>query len=81
MVEILIPWILLLKNGADDIKKHKWFRGTEWDKLEKGECVTPYKPDISSENDTKNFDKYPESFEDNTAASGDPYKQYFVDFC
>ena len=70
-----------LKNGADDIKKHKWFRGIDWGSLERREIPAPIVPDVKSEYDTHNFDKYPESYEDTTSTPGvDPYKDFFLEF-
>jgi len=52
-----------LKGGADDIKKHKWFAGLDWDQLLKREIPAPIVPAVKSKDDTSNFDKYPDSDE------------------
>eukprot|EP00163_Fabomonas_tropica_P033203 TRINITY_DN861_c1_g1_i1.p1 TRINITY_DN861_c1_g1~~TRINITY_DN861_c1_g1_i1.p1 ORF type:complete len:329 (+),score=84.07 TRINITY_DN861_c1_g1_i1:450-1436(+) len=71
-----------LKNGAEDIKKHKWFRGLDWNALLNEDIPAPHVPEVTSDYDTHNFDKYPESFEDTTTSPAvDPYKEYFADFC
>mmetsp|Transcript_3044 Transcript_3044/g.10700 ORF Transcript_3044/g.10700 Transcript_3044/m.10700 type:complete len:353 (+) Transcript_3044:73-1131(+) len=53
-----------LKNGADDIKKHKWFKGFDWQALLNYSFDSPIVPQVNSPGDTHNFDKYPESVDD-----------------
>lgn len=55
-----------LKNGADDIKKHKWFstlngNRLSWTKMYNCEVPAPWIPPSSGEGDTQNFDPYPDS--------------------
>mmetsp|Transcript_210 Transcript_210/g.358 ORF Transcript_210/g.358 Transcript_210/m.358 type:complete len:358 (-) Transcript_210:894-1967(-) len=50
-----------LKNGAEDIKKHKWFKGFDFDLLLNGSYQAPVIPEVRCEGDTRNFDKYDES--------------------
>jgi serine/threonine protein kinase len=45
-----------LKNGADDIMKHKWFSSINFEKLYNKAIVSPYKPSMKDEQDTSNFD-------------------------
>merc|ERR1711967_213470 len=59
-----------LKNGAEDIKKHKWFRGLNWaDLYNKQMEYVPWVPDFSSSTsdpadddayDTRYFAEYPD---------------------
>ena len=45
-------------NGVNEIKAHPFFTGIDWKKLrEKG---SPYTPEVKSEIDTRNFDKFEE---------------------
>ncbi|KAA8542601.1 hypothetical protein F0562_023753 [Nyssa sinensis] len=44
-------------SGSDEIKRHKWFRPINWKKLETRELQTKFKPDVSGEDCTANFDK------------------------
>jgi len=53
-----------LKNGAEDIKKHKWFRGFDFTALLQKQQSPPIVPEVRSPGDTRNFDKYPDSVED-----------------
>ncbi|CEO94837.1 unnamed protein product (mitochondrion) [Plasmodiophora brassicae] len=52
-----------LKNGVDDIKEHRWFKGIDWDAALQRKLTPPFIPTAMSENDTTNFDKYPDSVE------------------
>lgn len=52
-----------LKNGADDIKKHKWYKGMDWTQLYNRQVKPPFEPAVKSADDTSMFDRYPESTE------------------
>ena len=55
------------KNGAEDIKKHKWYRGLNWAALYNKQLPPPEGltvPTVSDATDTSNFDKYPVSTEE-----------------
>jgi protein kinase A/protein kinase X len=52
-----------LKNGADDIKKHKWYKGFDWEALLQRQLPTPMVPPVKAADDTSMFDRYPESTE------------------
>ncbi|CAL1264946.1 unnamed protein product [Larinioides sclopetarius] len=45
-------------NPTGDIKDHPFFSTILWDKLERKEIPPPFKPTVSSEYDTRNFDSY-----------------------
>uniref|UniRef100_M4FH93 non-specific serine/threonine protein kinase n=1 Tax=Brassica campestris TaxID=3711 RepID=M4FH93_BRACM len=45
-------------RGAEEIKTHLWFNGTQWDKLYEMEAA--YRPTVDGEPDTQNFEKFPE---------------------
>ncbi|KAF4707629.1 hypothetical protein FOZ62_015646, partial [Perkinsus olseni] len=64
-----------LKNGADDIKKHKWFATIAWDKLVRKEIPPPYKPEMKDEKDVSNYEDIPESTElpPSVPAAADPF--------
>lgn len=53
-----------LKNGAEDIRKHKWFAGLDYDALLARKPTAPIIPRVSGKADTSNFDPYPDSVED-----------------
>lgn len=46
------------RNGADEIKKHPFFEGLDWDHIRK--LKSPYIPSVTSEISTENFDKFDE---------------------
>ncbi|KAB5534988.1 hypothetical protein DKX38_018074 [Salix brachista] len=45
-------------KGANEIKLHPWFKGTEWDRLYQVEAA--FKPEVKDELDTQNFEKFEE---------------------
>lgn len=53
-----------LKGAADDIKKHKWFQGYDWEALLQRQLPAPIVPPVTSDADTSNFDPYPDSLEE-----------------
>ena len=61
-----------LKNGADDFKKHKYFSmassfcGFKALATNPDSVTPPITPEVSGENDTSQFDKYPDSEEGST---------------
>mmetsp|Transcript_67764 Transcript_67764/g.211989 ORF Transcript_67764/g.211989 Transcript_67764/m.211989 type:complete len:389 (+) Transcript_67764:161-1327(+) len=57
-----------LKSGAEDLKKHKWFKGMDWDLLLNRTITPPFVPSVGSADDTTMFDKYPESMESSAPA-------------
>lgn len=52
-----------LKHGAEDLKKHKWYKGIDWDVMLNRGVATPFVPNVKSMDDTSMFDRYPESTE------------------
>jgi serine/threonine protein kinase len=70
-----------LKNGAEDLKKHKWFRGLNWAALYNKQITAYIIPDVASNDDTSQYDKYADSVEGDTAClSADVDKELFNDF-
>lgn len=46
------------RNGAEEIKKHPFFEGLDWENLRKSK--SPYIPSVTSDISTENFDKFEE---------------------
>lgn len=71
-----------LKGGAEDVKKHKWFKSFDFNALINFEYAAPIQPEVRSAGDTSNFDKYPESVDDGTGQKLDPTtaERLFKDF-
>ena len=44
-------------DGSAAVKKHAFFRDISWDKLQKREVPSPFKPTIQDNNSVENFDK------------------------
>jgi protein kinase X len=49
-----------MKNGPEDIRRHKWFKNIDWDQVVQKKLEPPIIPKVSHDGDTKNFDKYDE---------------------
>merc|ERR1711920_653588 len=64
-----------LKDGANDILKHKWFSTIVWEQLEAREVPAPYKPAMKDEQDISNYEDIPDSKElpPVVPASSDPF--------
>eukprot|EP00457_Paulinella_chromatophora_P005688 gb/GEZN01005705.1/.p1 GENE.gb/GEZN01005705.1/~~gb/GEZN01005705.1/.p1 ORF type:complete len:353 (-),score=57.81 gb/GEZN01005705.1/:555-1613(-) len=69
-----------LKDAADDIKKHKWFKSVDWAKCFTRKLKPPFVPSFKSASDTSCFDKYPDSAEDRSRPLKDSEKEVFADF-
>lgn len=52
-----------LKDGAEDVKNHKFFRGIDWELCYQRKIRPPYKPNIQGPRDSSMFDTYAESTE------------------
>ncbi|XP_063704204.1 cAMP-dependent protein kinase catalytic subunit 3 [Culicoides brevitarsis] len=50
-----------MKNGAEDIKRHRWFKQVDWDQVLARKMKPPIIPRVIHEGDTSNFDEYPET--------------------
>ncbi|XP_036695613.1 cAMP-dependent protein kinase catalytic subunit PRKX isoform X2 [Balaenoptera musculus] len=50
-----------MKNGAEDVKRHRWFRTTDWEAVPERKLKPPIVPKVCSEGDTSNFEAYPEN--------------------
>jgi serine/threonine protein kinase len=68
-----------LKNGAEDLKKHKWFNSFSFPELLARTKVAPLVPDVKSGTDTSNFDPYPDSTEGPPPVADDQ-QALFADF-
>ena len=49
-------------NGVEEIKSHPFFKGTDWTNIR--HTIAPFIPDLSSDVDTTNFDKFEEDKND-----------------
>jgi len=67
-----------LKGGADDVKKHKFFKGIDWEALAEGQVKAPIQPIVKGEGDASNFETYKEVEEEKVDV--DPFRFIFKDF-
>jgi len=47
--------LAMRKDGSQNIKKHKWYKGFDWTKMEDQTLIAPYEPPVRSKNDSSNF--------------------------
>ena len=52
-----------LKNGSEDVKRHRWFKSLDWMEVLNRRMTPPIVPKVSHEADTKNYDEYASSAE------------------
>jgi len=69
-----------MKNGAEDIKRHKWFKGVDWDDVLAKKLQPPIVPKVSHAGDTANFEKYEEDDWTNTPPAPSELLAIFKDF-
>jgi hypothetical protein len=72
-----------LKDGVEDIKRHKFFKRIDWESLAQKKATPPVVPLVGNEGDTSNFEVYDEEdgydycFDENFE---DPFASKFADF-
>ncbi|KAI9025209.1 kinase-like domain-containing protein [Phycomyces nitens] len=70
-----------LKGGSEDIKRHPWFQGVDFNRILARQIRPPYVPQIRGDGDASHFDKYPETQEQyGVTGISDPYRHLFPDF-
>lgn len=67
-----------MKNGARDIKSHRWFKDVDWNDVYNRKSTPPIQPVLKSVDDTSNFDDYSEEFAPQVADESD--YELFGDF-
>ena len=48
------------RNGVNDIRKHRWFQGFDWEGLRQQSIEAPFVPEVLSPTDTTYFEKLTE---------------------
>jgi len=69
-----------LKHGVQDIKKHKWFKGVDWDVVVSRKIPAPISVKVNSAGDSRYFDRYPESLPDKGPQLTPAQQQLFKTF-
>lgn len=67
------------RDGAHEVKQHKWFRGVDWRMVFERRVPPPWVPKIRNLTDTQYFDRYAESAESHTHPTEDQ-QRHFTDF-
>eukprot|EP00928_Gymnodinium_smaydae_P086546 TRINITY_DN7076_c0_g1_i2.p1 TRINITY_DN7076_c0_g1~~TRINITY_DN7076_c0_g1_i2.p1 ORF type:complete len:370 (+),score=93.26 TRINITY_DN7076_c0_g1_i2:212-1321(+) len=50
-----------LGHSAEDVKKHRWFKGIDWDQLLNRSIAPPFVPQVEAPDDTSLFEDFPDS--------------------
>jgi len=69
-----------LRAGAEDIKKHKWYRAVDWVQMLSRTLPPPMIPPVKAADDTSMFDRYPESTEASAPSISAPDQSLFECF-
>ncbi|XP_066903852.1 cAMP-dependent protein kinase catalytic subunit 3 [Halyomorpha halys] len=69
-----------MKNGADDIKRHRWFKNIDWGDVVLRKLKAPIVPTVRYDGDTSNFDFYPEADWKSVPSVSKQEEQLFADF-
>lgn len=69
-----------MKNGADDVKRHRWFKGIDWQDVIGRKLQPPIVPRVNYEGDTRNFDDYPEQDIKDAPYVSEAEQRLFEDF-
>jgi len=69
-----------MKAGAEDVKKHRWFKPIDWEDVFYKQLKPPIVPKIQFDGDTRNFDDYPEADWETVKTVTDRQRHMFDDF-
>eukprot|EP01013_Petalomonas_cantuscygni_P007014 TRINITY_DN184_c0_g1_i1.p1 TRINITY_DN184_c0_g1~~TRINITY_DN184_c0_g1_i1.p1 ORF type:complete len:342 (-),score=73.22 TRINITY_DN184_c0_g1_i1:834-1859(-) len=69
-----------LRRGVQDVKKHKWFSGVDWDLLLARRIPAPIPIRIGSSGDSRYYDSYPDSTGDAAAPLTPQQQELFKDW-
>ncbi|ESO96139.1 hypothetical protein LOTGIDRAFT_116148, partial [Lottia gigantea] len=69
-----------MRNGAEDIKKHRWFKSIDWEDVVNRKLKAPIVPELTHSGDTTNFDSYPENDWINSEPCSPEELENFLDF-
>lgn len=68
-----------LRDGAADIKRHRWFARVSWDGVKSRSIPPPFIPKVSTDNDTTNFEDYSDSDDDTARELSSKEARLFAD--
>ncbi|XP_046401711.1 cAMP-dependent protein kinase catalytic subunit 3 [Ischnura elegans] len=69
-----------MKNGAEDVKRHRWFKGVDWHDVILRRLKPPIVPRVTYAGDATNFDEYEESDWQSAPPASETELQLFQDF-
>ena len=69
-----------MKNGAEDVKRHRWFKNIDWDEVHQKKLKPPIVPNVGHEGDARNYDDYPETDWRKVPSVNDRELRLFDDF-
>ncbi|XP_067670104.1 cAMP-dependent protein kinase catalytic subunit PRKX-like [Haliotis asinina] len=69
-----------MKFGAEDVKRHRWFKGINWDDVFNRKLKPPIVPKLAYSGDTTNFDDYSDDNWQDAPAVDQETKDIFADF-
>jgi len=69
-----------LRNGAQDVKKHRFFKTIDWDGVRSKELKPPIVPKFGFLGDTRNFEEYAETDWINVPEASAKEERLFRDF-
>uniref|UniRef100_A0A2R9C3F9 Protein kinase domain-containing protein n=1 Tax=Pan paniscus TaxID=9597 RepID=A0A2R9C3F9_PANPA len=69
-----------MKNGANDVKRHQWFRSLDWEAVLQRKLKPPIVPKIACDGNTSNFGTYPENDWDTSATVPQKGLEIFKNF-
>ncbi|ORC92703.1 protein kinase A catalytic subunit [Trypanosoma theileri] len=70
-----------LKRGAQDVKRHKFYSGVDWDVVLEKKVPPPIPVRLTKDGDTRYFDRYPESPHHPLQPLTAPQQDVFAGFC
>ncbi|XP_076312013.1 cAMP-dependent protein kinase catalytic subunit 3-like isoform X2 [Tachypleus tridentatus] len=70
-----------MKNGTEDVTRHRWFKGIIWEDVINKRLKPPIIPSVSHSGDTRYFDRFPDKKWKNTKTKLEEEElEYFKDF-
>jgi len=69
-----------MKGGAEDVKRHRWFKNIDWDDVVGKKLRPPIVPNVGHEGDARNYDDYPETDWRKVPPVGEREVRHFDDF-
>ena len=68
------------QGGAEDVKRHRWFKNIDWDDVVGKKLRPPIVPNVGHEGDARNYDDYPETDWRKVPPVGEREVRHFDDF-